>query len=105
MNEFNLVGKALGKPELKESETGNIYATVIIESKKPFKNKSGNYDTENFQLICFKDLATLCKDKLTDGTGVIINGHMSSNNYAKEGKIYYSPSLVADRIELANELY
>lgn len=105
MNEFNIVGKALGKPDVRESETGNTYATIVIEVRKSFKNKTGNYDTENFQVICFKDLATTCKESITDGSGLIVKGHLSSNNYAKEGKIHYMPSMVADRIELVNELY
>lgn len=105
MNEFNIIGKALNKPEIKESENGTQYSNLLVSVKKPFKNKDGEYDEEHFQFTLFKNLAQEAFESVDSGTAIIVRGHVSSNNYEKDGKTIYNPSLIADRISLLNLLY
>ena len=104
MNEFIILGKALNKPELKESEGGTQYSYLQVAIKKPFKNKDGEYEEDELQFTLFKNLAQEVTDSVEGGTSVIVKGHISSNNYEKEGKTIYSSSLIADRVSQVSHL-
>lgn len=104
MNEFIILGKALNKPELKESEGGTQYSYLQVAIKKPFKNKDGEYEEDELQFTLFKNLAQEVADSVEEGTSVIVKGHISSNNYEKEGKTIYSSSLIADRVSQVSHL-
>lgn len=104
MNEFIILGKALNKPELKESEGGTQYSYLQVAIKKPFKNKDGEYEEDELQFTLFKNLAQEVTDSVEEGTSVIVKGHISSNNYEKEGKTIYSSSLIADRVSQVSHL-
>lgn len=104
MNEFIILGKALNKPELKESEGGTQYSYLQVAIKKPFKNKDGEYEEDELQFTLFKNLAQEVADSVEEGTSVIVKGHISSNNYEKEGKTIYSSNLIADRVSQVSHL-
>lgn len=105
MNEFNIIGKALEKPELKKSESGIVYALMLVSVNKPFKNKDGDVDSDVFQITMFKNLAEEAVELVKDGSPLLIKGHINANNYLKDGKTIYSPSIIADRLSLLQELY
>lgn len=104
MNEFNIIGKALNKPELKESEAGTQYSLLQVAVKRPFKNKDGEYEDDELQFTVFKNLAQEVSYSVSEGTPIIVKGHISSNNYEKEGKIMFNSSLIADRVSQVNYL-
>lgn len=104
MNEFNILGKALNKPELRESEGGTQYSLLQVAVKKPFKNKDGEYEEDLLQFTLFKNLAQEVSDSVDEGTPVIIKGHISSNNYEKDGRVMFNSSLIADRVSQVSYL-
>lgn len=105
MNEFNIIGKALNKPELKESEAGTQYSLLQVAVKRPFKNKDGEFEEDELQFTLFKNLAQEVFDSVDEGTPVIVKGHISSNNYEKEGRMIFSSNLIADRVSQVSHLY
>ena len=105
MNEFVVIGRVLGDIEVKTSESGLTYAQVLLSVKKPFKNKDGEVDSDVFQFTLFKNLAEEAKGIVKDGTAILVKGHVNSNNYSKDGKIIYNPSLIADRITIVDQLF
>ena len=105
MNEFYLIGVAQGKPELKKSEAGTTYAQVVLTVKRPFVNKDGNNEADSLQMVMFKNVAEEAIEIIKDGSPLLVKGHINSNNYNKDGKIYFGTNLVVDRINALNELY
>ena len=104
MNEFNIIGKALNKPELRESEAGTQYSLLQVAVKRPFKNKDGEFEQDELQFTLFKNLAQEVYDTVDEGTAVIVKGHISSNNYEKDGKTMFYSNLIADRVSQINHL-
>ena len=98
MNELNIAGKVIGKPEIKTSENGNNYAQLLLKVKRSYKNKDNSVDSDIFQLTLFNHCIEDSKDILNDGNSVIVKGHVSTNNFPKDGKTIYSTSIIADHI-------
>lgn len=98
MNEFIVNGTALGSVEVSTSESGTKYGSLKLKVKKSFRNKDNTYDDDLFQVTLFKSLLEEA-ESICDGTAVLIRGHLNSNNYMKDGKLYCNTSLIADRIE------
>lgn len=105
MNEFYVVGKALGDLEARTSESGTNYAQMLLSVKRPFKNKDGNIDSDIIQVTMFKNVADEAKSIVCDGKPLLIKGHISSSNYAKDGKTIYNASVIADRVSEFDQLY
>lgn len=104
MNEFNIVGKVLGNLDIKKSENGTNYAQMLLSVKRPFKNKDGKQDFDILQLTMFNNCIEDSKDQVSDGSLVIVKGHINSNNYPKDGKTIYNSSIIADRVSLIENL-
>lgn len=105
MNEFVIIGRALGEVEPKTTDSGLMYAQMLLTVKKPFKNKDGEVDSETLQFTLFKNLAEEASNIVKDGTAIIVKGHINANNYSKDGKITYRSDLIADRISILDDLY
>lgn len=105
MNELNIIGKALGDLELKQSENGTKYATMLLQVKKPYKNKNGEFDYDTIQMTMFNNCAEEAKDIISDGAELLVRGHINANNYNKEGKIIYASNIIADRINEVSNLF
>lgn len=104
MNEFNLIGKTVGEIEVKTSESGTKYATLLLDVQKNYKKKDGDYDHDIIQLTLFKSLVDEAL-RISENSLLCIKGHINSNNYTKDNKIYYSTNMIADKIEYLSNLY
>lgn len=104
MNELIIAGKVIGNVDVKQSENGTTYGQLLLTVKRAYKNKDGNTDSDVFQVTMFKNCIENTKDKLSDGTAVIIKGHTSANNYVKDGKTIYNSSIIADYVNPIDNL-
>lgn len=98
MNEFNLLGKTVGNIEIKTSESGTKYANFLLDVKRPYKNKEGEYEHDVISLTGFKNVAD-SMENINDGALLYVKGRISSNSYAKDGRIIYTNSMIADKVE------
>ena len=53
MNEFTLLGKTVGNIEIKTSESGTKYANLLLDVRRPYKNKEGEYEHDVISLTGF----------------------------------------------------
>lgn len=104
MNEFNLIGKTVGEVEVKSSESGTKYATVLLDVQKNYKKKDGDYEHDIIQVTMFKNLAEEA-ERISQNSLLYIKGHINANNYTKDNKIFYSSNMIADKIEYLSNLY
>lgn len=99
MNEFKFYGKAIEKPELKESEKGYKYCNLIIGVNRPYKNQDGDQLVDNFKITLFRTLAEDVCEKLKKGKGIIVSGRLQENNFNKDdNEIWYKTELVGERV-------
>lgn len=100
MNEFKLLGFAIEKPQLQESEKGLKYCNLLLGVNKPYKNQDGVVEVENFKITCFKSLAEDACEKIKKGKKLLVSGHLSENSYNKNNpeNVNYRADLVGERV-------
>ena len=98
MNEFNLLGKTFGDIEIKTSESGTRYANFLLDVKRPYKNKEGDYEHDVINLTGFKNVVEFLEN-VHEGAVLVVKGHICSNSYTKDGRIFYSNSMIVDRAD------
>lgn len=105
MNEFNITGVVINKPECVTSESGCTYANVLLKAKRTYKNKDGEVENDEFQCSIFNKSANEFCELVKKGSPLLVKGHITTNkNTGKEGKVFYSNNLVIDRYELLSEI-
>lgn len=105
MNEFYIIGRSLGTIEEKESSKGTKYGQIVLSVKKSYANsQDGAPETDKIQLTMFANCLNEAKDIVKDGTSIVVRGHISANNYSKDGKVIYGCNAIADRISLVDNL-
>jgi len=104
MNQFIIVGKVVGQPELKKTSSGNSYLNLVVEEERGYKNQEGNYDIDRYQILLWKKLAEECVNKIKADAYVAVKGHLTSNNNQKDDVTYYNADLTADKIVFAYDL-
>lgn len=98
MNEFTLLGKTVGNIEIKTSESGTKYANLLLDVRRPYKNKEGEYEHDVISLTGFKNAADFLEN-VSEGSMLTVKGHISANSYTKDGRIFYSNSMIIDRAD------
>jgi len=102
LNSYLLVGKVLSQPVLKETSGGIRYAPLLLEVKKEFKNASGNFDSDVYQIMLWKNQAEEAVERAMVDSLVCVKGRIQASNYAKDGEVYYHGDLVGERVEYLN---
>ncbi len=95
MNEFTLIGTLLSVGPLEETSSGIKVVNFYVKVEKTFK---ANVTHEEFKVTAFKDLAEEISSKKKIGNDLFIRGRLQANNYSSNGKTYYSPELLAEKV-------
>lgn len=84
INNVVLVGRLVELPKMLETPTGIKYATIRLEVMRPFKNRSGVYDSDKISVTLWKGIAETVKDVCRIGDMLGIKGRVQS----EDGKTY-----------------
>lgn len=97
MNNFNIAGKLIDAGEKLETSEGLKICRLKVAVEK--YNKNNDDDNDVYEVSLFKNLA---EGNYNAGDYIAINGRLVSNNYEKEGNLYYNARLVGNSITLLN---
>jgi len=100
LNQTILVGTITEKPNFSETSNGNTYATVIMDVKRAYQNPEGVYESDQFQVTLWKNLAEDFKEKLKKGMMIGVKGRLAANNYLNDGKVRYRCDIFAEKVTL-----
>lgn len=99
LNQVVLVGKVVALPTLKESVSGNKYASLQLELERPFKNSNGEFDSDFISITLWKGIAETTTDVCKIGDIIGVKGRIQSYSYEnKEGQMYYGYDIIAEKI-------
>jgi len=98
MNKILLTGRLTKNPEVKYTPSNICYARFSIAISRG-KDKEGNEQTDFPTITCFGKTAELVEKYVTKGMMVGIEGKIQTGSYEKDGKKYFTTSIVADRVE------
>lgn len=103
MNVLAFVGKISEAPQLKESNMGNKYATMLIDVKRNFANSNGTFDTDKFSVTLWKGIAETTTAACQEGDWIAVKGRLQSHDYeGKDGGMHRSYDIIAEQITLLN---
>lgn len=105
MNQFILIGRVASAPILKETATGIKYTKLYVDANRPYKNKEGAYDIDRFEITMWKNLAEEICNNVDPGDALLIKGRVQSNNFEKDGEIFYKSEMIADKVSLLSQLF
>lgn len=95
MNQFTIVGRVAEKPVIKESASGNRFCQLLIEEVRPYKNANGESDSDVYAITLWKGLT---EANFKKGEVVGVKGRLQSNNYEKDGNVYYRVDFIAEKV-------
>ena len=99
MNKIHLIGRVVHSPEVKTTKSGTKVCTFTLAVRRRFKDQSGEYQTDFFDVQAWRTLADLCEKYLEKGKMALVSGSMQSRTYEKDGVKRKVWELMADEVE------
>ncbi len=100
MNKVFLIGRLTRDPELRYTGSNIPTAQFSIAVNRPFTNQSGEREADFINVIVWRKQAENCKNYLTKGSQVAIEGRIQTRNYdGQDGRKVYVTEVVADNVE------
>ena len=100
MNKVVLIGRLTRDPELRYTGNNIPSATFSIAVNRNFTNQSGEREADFINIVVWRKQAENCKNYLTKGSQVAIEGRIQTRNYdGQDGKKVYVTEVVADNVE------
>ena len=99
MNKVFLTGNLTRDPELKQTQSGKIFARVGIAVKRPF---SKDKEVDFFNLLAWEKTAEFLAKYFSKGSRLIVEGHIQTGSYEKDGVKHNTFDIVVSQIEFAD---
>ena len=100
MNKVVLIGRLTRDPELRYTGSNIPAANFSIAVNRNFTNQAGEREADFINIVVWRKQAENCKNYLTKGSQVAIEGRIQSRSYdGQDGKKVYVTEVVADNVE------
>lgn len=100
MNKVFLIGRLTREVELRYTGSNIPAATFTLAVNRNFTNQSGEKEADFINIVVWRKAAENCKNYLTKGSQVAIEGRIQTRNYdGQDGKKVYVTEVVADNVE------
>jgi len=101
LNKTMLIGRLGADPEIRHTQNGDPVANLSLATSEKWKDKSGesNEKTEWHRIVAFGKLAELCRDYLSKGRQVYVEGKLQTRKWEdKDGNDRYTTEVVAREV-------
>ena len=104
MNKVILSGNLVADPEIRTTSSDKTVATLRLAVRRAWKKTDENQpDADFFNIVAWERLAEFCRNYLTKGSKIIVEGRLQSRSYeAKDGTKRYVTEVIANEIEFAS---
>lgn len=100
MNKVIIIGRNTKDLELKQTTTGTSALEFSVAVRRSFKNANGEYESDFFNCVAFKNTAELISRYVGKGDMLAIVGRLQTRNYTnKEGRKIYVTEIVVEEVE------
>lgn len=106
LNKVMLIGNLGRDPEMRYTPTGRPVTTFTIATSRTWKSGDGEQHTETewFNIVTWGSLAEVCKQYLTKGQHVYIEGRMQTRRWEDaEGNKHLSVEIVANEMMMLGD--
>lgn len=101
VNKVLLMGHLAADPEVNTTQAGHTVAKFKIATNRDWKSSDGekHQDTDFHRITAWRKLGEICRDYLTKGSNIYVEGRLMNNNWQdKEGKHKSITEVIADNI-------
>ena len=100
MNKVILIGRLTRDPELRYTSSNVPTASFSLAVDRTFTNQNGEREADFINIVVWRKQAENCKNYLTKGSQVAIEGRIQTRNYdGQDGKKVYVTEVVADNVQ------
>ena len=100
MNKVIIIGRNTKDLELKQTTTGTSALEFSVAVRRSFKNANGEYESDFFNCVAFKNTAELISRYVGKGDMLAIVGRLQTRNYTnREGRKIYVTEIVVEEVE------
>lgn len=106
LNKVMLIGRLGRDPEMRYTPSGRPVTTFIVSTSRSWNTSEGEkrVETERFNIVAWGNLAEICKQYLTKGQQVYIEGRLQTRNWDdSEGNKHTSVEIVANEMIILSE--
>lgn len=99
MNKAIFTGNLTRDPETKVMSNGKPRTVFTLAVTRSYANAQGQYDADFIQITCYDKRAEIAEKHLSKGRKVLVETHVKTGSYEKDGRRVYTTEFVADKIE------
>lgn len=100
MNKIFLIGNVCSDIDKQTTPSGISYCRFSIAVNRRQKNAAGEYETDFFNVVCWRALADICANNLVKGRKISIVGSIQIRKYTgKDGVDRQTVDVQADDVE------
>lgn len=100
MNKVVMIGRNVKDVETKQTSSGTSVVEFSIAVKRSFKSASGEYESDFFNCVAYKNVADLIGKYVKKGDMIGIDGRLQTRNYTnREGKKVYVTEIIVENVE------
>lgn len=106
LNKVMIIGRLGRDPELRYTTSGRAVATFTVATTRSWNTSSGERRTETewFNVVAWGSLAEICKQLLTKGTQVYIEGRLHTRKWEDENGVrHYRTEIVANEMVILGD--
>ena len=100
MNKVVMIGRNVKEIEAKQTQSGTSVVEFSIAVKRSFKSASGEYESDFFNCVAYKNVADLIGKYVKKGDMIGIDGRLQTRNYTnRDGKKVYVTEIIVENVE------
>ncbi len=106
LNKVMIIGNLGRSPEMRYTPSGRPVTSFSVATNRSWVNADGarREDTEWFNVVAWGNLAEICKQHLTKGQQVYVEGRLQTRGWEdQDGKKHYRTELVANEMIILGE--
>lgn len=106
LNKVMIIGHLGRDPEMRYTPSGRPVTTFSVATSRAWNTSNGERHTETewFNVVAWGNLAEICKQYLTKGQQVYVEGRLQSRQWEdKEGNKHSSVEVVANEMIMLSE--
>lgn len=99
MNKFIGIGALTKAVEVRYTKNELKVANFTLAINREVKNNEGKYDADFISCVAYGNLADLVSKYLDKGSRILVEGHIQTGSYEKDGKKTYTTDVVVEKVQ------
>ena len=104
MNKVIIKGVVTRDIDLRYTKNEIAVARFTVATKRNTANKDGKYESDFISCVAYQHNAEMINKYFSRGNGILVEGHIQTGSYEKDGKKVYTTDVVVERVEFVDKL-